>query len=95
MKVFEELLGGIDEATNVYRGTVNQEVVKEIKEAAQEFAAKFETLEKQMNEEKAKTWSRIVNDLNLEPGNKYFIVTLTGQVFERVPKEKLEKWPLD
>jgi len=86
VKVIEEAIGDVGEkAIEVYRGTVSDELRGAFKAMHEERKAAQARLEEQHDV----NWANVYAELGLDKDGRYSIQRLTGQVFEKVPVDKL------
>jgi hypothetical protein len=67
------------------------EILKESNEAHRRFNDKLNAIEQQFRDHHKGIWEKIYTDLGLDPDGDYDFNVITGQVFENVPKEGLDK----
>jgi hypothetical protein len=79
------LLG--EKTTEVYHGTVDNDILAAVKEAEKELKEAHSAYEARRKEH----WDRIVASLKLDPDGSYSLNKLTGQVTERVSVDKFKE----
>ena len=87
--MFKKLIKALCEkdTTEVYRGTVSKELLKEYQDGQKQAQAALDAWQQTRKE----CWKKVYVELGIDPDGDYTINPLTGQIMEEVAVESLKE----